>query len=297
MLEWISDIFLGAGTDGIVVVHLALGIKTTGATARISALLIDAGQMLSTLRADNTLRSACGGCSKVANLATTSWMPLHSTAYAVRSTRIWFTDADRSNWSSFAAHKRIALKAASTTTCGQVIDHHTLGVGTAGSCAGIAAMLLDASQGRGTLRVVDTFGTTAGAVRISKVRFNTTTTGGIIVWSADCILSTGIGVAGIVVSMWLFLNNLGATHEGVSLVALIAAAVCRMSNHSAARVVSTGIGARVLTLLLNACLVSRTFAAQRTLGTTVGWTTNVVGHTRADRTVLFDLANGVRSTR
>jgi len=94
-----------------------------------------------------------------------------------------------------------------------------------------------------------------------------------------------------------YLNNLGATHEGVSLEALIAAAVCRMRNHSAARIVSTGIGARVLTLLLNAGLVGRTFAAQCTLGTTVGWTSNVVGHTRADRTVLFDLANGVGSTR
>lgn len=91
LFEGISDIILGAGADGIVVIHLALGIEAACATARIGALLIDACQVLSTLRADHTLGSACGRSSEVAHLATACGMSLHSAADAVRSTWIGFT--------------------------------------------------------------------------------------------------------------------------------------------------------------------------------------------------------------
>lgn len=88
----------------------------------------------------------------------------------------------------------------------------------------------------------------------------------------------------------------GAADEGVSFEALIAAAVSGMGNHCAAGIVSTNIGARALALLLDAGLVSRTLATQRTLRPAIGRAANVVGHTGAHWAVLLDLANGVGST-
>lgn len=69
-----------------------------------------------------------------------------------------------------------------------------------------------------------------------------------------------------------------------------------MGNHCTTSIVSTNIGTRTLALLLDAGLVSRTLAAQRTLRPAIGRAANVVGHTGADGSVLFDLANGVGST-
>lgn len=64
-----------------------------------------------------------------------------------------------------------------------------------------------------------------------------------------------------------------------------------MSHNCAASIVSAGVGTWVLTLLLDARLVGRALAAQRTLGTAIWRATYIVGHAGADRTFLFDLAN------
>jgi len=202
LFEWISDVFLGAGTDRIVVAYLALGIEATRATARISALLVDASQMLSALRAYHTLGTTCGRSSKVATFATTCGMSFHSTTDAIGPAGIRFTYADGANRSTFTPHEGIALKATSATAGGHMIYHCTFGVRTTGTGARIAAMLLYAGQGRGTLRVVNTFWTTSGAVGISEIGLNATATGGIIVRSADRILRTGIRIARIKMIMW-----------------------------------------------------------------------------------------------
>lgn len=129
-----------------MIVHLALGIEAACATAWIGALLIDASQVLCTLRADHALGPACGWSTEVANLAAACGMALDCAAYAVRSARIGLTDADWSHRSALAAHEWIALEATRTTACGQVVDHSALGVGATGAGARIAAVLLDAGQ-------------------------------------------------------------------------------------------------------------------------------------------------------
>lgn len=181
-----------------------------------------------------------------------------------------------------------------------MVHHGALRVGSTSTCAGIAAMLLDAGQRGWTLRVVNTFGTAASAVGITEVGLNAAATCGIIVWRAHGVLGTRVRVAGIDVILWFWrkintvntkpriyrrfvlltlFDNLGAADEGIALVALIAATVRRVGHDCAACIVSAGVGTWILTLLLDAGLVGRTLAAQRTLRTAVWWTTYVVGHT------------------
>lgn len=266
-----------------MIFHLALGIETTCATARIGALLIDTGQMLGTLRADHALGSATRRSAKVANLAAAGWMPFYGTADTIRSTWIRFTHRDGSNWCTSAAHEGIALVAALADAAGQMIYHRALGIGSTSASTGIAAMLLDAGQRGGTLRVVDTFWPAARAVRIAKVGLNAAATCGLIMGRAHSILGTRIRVAWIDVILWIYqrrqtvnikplksiyiyilltlYNNLGAADEGIALVALIAAAVGRVSHNCATSIVAAGVGAWILALFLDACLVGRTFAA------------------------------------
>lgn len=130
-----------------MVVHLALGVESAGFGTRVGTLLVDAGQVLGALRADHTLRPALRWGAEVSNLATARGMSLHRSANAVRSAGIWFTHADGShNWYPFATHEGITLKAARATARGKVVDHGALGICSTGSCAGIAAVLLDAGQ-------------------------------------------------------------------------------------------------------------------------------------------------------
>lgn len=85
--------------------------------------------------------------------------------------------------------------------------------------------------------------------------------------------------------------DLRAAYEGIALVACVAAAMCGVGNNCAAGIVSTSVGAWILTFLLDASLVCGTFSAKRALGSAIWWTAYIVGNAGADRPLLFDLAN------
>lgn len=187
-----------------MIIYLALGIEATSANARIGTLLIDTSQVLSTFRADHALGSTAGWSSKVANLAAACGMSFHSAANTIRSTGIGFTHRDGSNRCTSAALEGISHVSALADAAGQMICHRALRIGSTSASAGIAAMLLDAGQRGGTLRAVDTFGSTASAVGIAKVGLNAAATCGLIMGRAHSILGTRIRVARIDVILWFY---------------------------------------------------------------------------------------------
>jgi len=262
LFEWIANIVGWAGADGIVVVHPTLGVESAILSTGIRTLLVDAGQMLGTLRADHTFGSALGRSSEITNLAAARGMSLNGATDAIGSTRIRLAHAFGShNWHSLASFERITLESSSATARGQVIYHCALRISSTGSCAGIATVLLDTGQRRGTLRAVDTFRTTSGAVRIAIVGLNAGTASGIIVRCANSVLGTRIRVAWIDLVIGSCCNLLGATDEGISLVVIIAATVGGVRNNRTTGIVPADVGTRILAFLLDAGLVRRTLTA------------------------------------
>lgn len=94
-----------------------------------------------------------------------------------------------------------------------------------------------------------------------------------------------------------FCNLLRATNEGISLVVLVTTAVSGVSDDRTTGIVSTYVGTRILALFVDAGLVRWALTAQRALRSAIRWAADIVGHTGADWSVLFNLANGVGSAR
>lgn len=75
-----------AGADGGMIDHLAASVSTARARAGVNALLVDAGAVQRTLRADHALGPAGGGHTDVAGLTLAYGYAVGTTAHAQRPT-------------------------------------------------------------------------------------------------------------------------------------------------------------------------------------------------------------------
>lgn len=75
-----------AGADGGMVDHLAASVSATRAGAGVDTLLVDAGAVERTLRADHTLGPARGGHADVAGLTLAYGYTVGSSTHAQRPT-------------------------------------------------------------------------------------------------------------------------------------------------------------------------------------------------------------------
>ena len=83
-----------------MVVHLALGVKTARALARVHAVLVDTGQGLGAVGGHQTLGPAVGWCAVVAHDAGAHRLDIVTLALGVRAARVRKTGIhlDRRLW-------------------------------------------------------------------------------------------------------------------------------------------------------------------------------------------------------
>lgn len=83
--EWIADIMTGATTDWVVIEDLAMSVQAAQTRTRIVTLLIDAGQMRRTFRADKTLGTTVWRRALVTRAAGAHRAVVHHAADTVRT--------------------------------------------------------------------------------------------------------------------------------------------------------------------------------------------------------------------
>lgn len=188
-----------ATADGVVVHHLALGIVAAGTSARILALLVNAGTVLGALRADHTLRLAAGRGTDVTLHTAAHRVAVGVLALAVRTAGrrlagILRTAGDHLD--ERARAMRIAGVPIEAVAVGSMVQDTALSIDATGSRTRVLALVADAGSRSIAVIVLDTF-RSAAAVRISEVFRQAGTGASSIALSANRIGSTWAGVAGI----------------------------------------------------------------------------------------------------
>lgn len=179
--------------------HLALGIVATGTSARILALLVNAGTVLGALRADHTLWLAAGRGTDVtlhtaahrvavSVLALTVRTAGGRLAGILRTTGDHLDERTRAMWIAGVAIEAVAV--------GSMVQNTALSIDATGSRTRVLALVADAGSRAIAVIVLDTF-RSAAAVRISEVFRQAGTGAGSIALSANRIRSTWAGVTGI----------------------------------------------------------------------------------------------------
>jgi hypothetical protein len=178
--ERVANIARIATTEWLVIDHLTLGILATQAFARVHALQIYTTLVTAALFVAGTFGATCWWRTSVAFRTRTRGTTVDNAANTGRRTAFTWVSVYDGRWNIlFAAGESVTDVTGITLTHGHMIDHNTLGVGPTNTGTRIRAMLVDARLLAGTVRVVDTFWSTAG-VRVTKVRWNTGTFGGAI---------------------------------------------------------------------------------------------------------------------
>lgn len=172
--ERIADEAGRTAADRIVGVDLALGVQAAHAVAGVAALLIDAGEMRSALRADQTLRTAGRRCSTVTRTARANGSVVGHSADTVWSARR--RGAGILRWSGLlvepAGLEGVARVACDAGAAWHVVVDLALSVGTADSGARISAMLIETSEVTGAVGVYRALGLAASGVGVAYVGWN-----------------------------------------------------------------------------------------------------------------------------
>lgn len=146
--------------------HLALCILSTNSRTWILAFGVDACPIRWTISVHNTFRSASlVGITRIIQYALAWTCAILFSANGVRSAWIWHTWCGRQGeWCLLyvALWERISHKSSHAEAHGRVTEYLALGVGSAHTGAWIFALLVQASQVVGTLRVRNAFGFTIG---------------------------------------------------------------------------------------------------------------------------------------
>lgn len=151
--------------------HLTLGVIAACTATWIGALLINAGTILGTLRADHTLRFAAGRGTQVTFQAGAYGMTVLVVTLTVRSTRrglAWILGTLRNNLDKMTRTMRIARVAIEAHAVGRVVQHTALGIDATGAGTRILALVIYTGTRTIAVGILHTL-RTAAAVRISEV--------------------------------------------------------------------------------------------------------------------------------
>lgn len=168
----------------------ALGVQATDSRARILTLVADAGLVRRAVRAKHALRSAAlvgVALVLVDALACSGSVPLD--AVGVRSARRRLAWLHRLLLLGHTLHKRIAGESWRAGAGHSVSDNSALGVGAAGSRAGVATLVVDTCLGGLAIRIDDALGPAVGR-RTEELRL------ALADWTALVGLANGVGSAG-----------------------------------------------------------------------------------------------------
>ncbi len=183
-----------------------------------------------------------------------------------------------------AAHERIANQSSRTRADWVVADHLAPGVQAAGTRTRITALLSDAGQAIGAVRVGGAFGS-ARNVRVADETGKTVTADGAILCATLGIGAARIRFARIVTAVNRRLDdhrNGRARRERIAGVAVATDAHRVVVGDATFGVDAAGVGARVGAAVADAALVLRTVTVEDALGPTRHvWIADVIGWTRA----------------
>ena len=154
---------------------LAPRVDTAGSRTRVPALLVDASLVLRALGTGDALGPASGRRADEAGLARAHGVAAGDAAQAVGPARRRLARVLRGQdgHGLLAARlERVAPEARHARAHGHVVHHAALGVGAAHAAAGITAVLREAGQVAGAVRVDAALGPAAAGVWVTHVRGN-----------------------------------------------------------------------------------------------------------------------------
>ena len=177
-----------------MVCDLAASIVATGAGAGVHTLLVDAGSELTAVRADHALGSALGRVAKVARDAGAHTDTIHLPVLAVGSARVRVAGVpvrlrQRGQDDGGTGRGGVTGEAGQTGADRVVVAHSTLSIAATGTRAGVATLLLHASQVVRALSVDETL-RPAAHIWVSNVIFDAATSTSTVPGGAFCIGST-----------------------------------------------------------------------------------------------------------
>ena len=166
--ERVADKAADAGADGLVVVASAVGVGAAGPGAGVDALVVPAGEVVGTVVVDGALVSAGGWRAEEAALAAADRDAVDVLADRVGAAGVRLAGisdllGDFAGRLEVAASVRIAHVAREADALGAVVLDVAVGVGPAGGGgAGVAAVVINASQAVGAVGVDDADGPAVG---------------------------------------------------------------------------------------------------------------------------------------
>lgn len=174
--EGITRVGAYAATLWTMIQHLTLGIQATRAGTRITAMLLQAGQVQWTLRIACALRTTGRGHSHKLGQARAHGLSIDLTALCIGSTwRGLARIGNNTRWWRWHWHtlgKGIARHSCGAVAHGHMLMHLTDGIGATSTWTRIHTLLTNTSQVRSTFRAQDALGT-ATQSRITKVTWQT----------------------------------------------------------------------------------------------------------------------------
>lgn len=216
-----------------VIPDLALGVQTAGSWAGIATMLILAGQVTGAVRVENTFWATA--LIRIAEelrqtLASSGTIPLR--AHGIGAARAGHARVLRFGNISYhlASEERIAGMATDASAHGSMVDDVALGIRATHAWAGIAALLIEASQVGGALRVGNTFRPAVG--RSADKSGQAAALGVVALGPAHCIGAARRWLAGI---DWVVVDRRRslavAGHEWISGEGVDAVAVGAVVHH------------------------------------------------------------------
>ena len=199
--EGISTVSPWTAAYRVMINHFAFSIGSTGVGARISTALLNTCLILSTIRAEQTLRATVWRSTEVSRKAGANWLRPLSATLTVRSTWIRATGVswlfyDRLNRNLRTLVEWVPSESTITNAGGYVVGYLAPGINITGARARIYAFEIRTYSVSRTIRIGDAL-RVAKRVGISKIFSDTFAGGSMVIFLTISICATRIWKQGL----------------------------------------------------------------------------------------------------